>query len=146
MKSQRKKNKEFGTDYKAAIRDWKEFENAQKSLETTVKLIKQVESLLGPVVHVYVLDSGEYIGIKFAKREKWLSVWIHQNYVDHAVELEGSLPVEEEENVWRTQLTPSSSSASKVNKPAEISEIVCPKCHMHYNRSHPRCTNCSSDA
>ena len=143
MKSQRNENKEFGTDYIAAIRDWKEFENAQKSLETTVKLIQQVESLLGPVVHVHVLDSGVYIGIKFTKLEKVLSVWIHQNYVDHKVELEGSLPVEEEENVWRTHLTTSSSPASKINKPAEVSMTVCPKCGLQYNRSLPQCTNCS---
>ena len=143
MKSQRNENKEFGTDYIAAIRDWKKFENAQKSLETTVKLIQQVESLLGPVVHVHVLDSGAYIGIKFTKLEKVLSVWIHQNYVDHKVELEGSLPVEEEENVWRTHLTTSSSPASKINKPAEVSMTVCPKCGLQYNRSLPQCTNCS---
>jgi hypothetical protein len=146
MNSQQNKNTEFGNDYKAAIRDWKKFENAQKSLETTVKLIEQVESLLGPVVHVHVLDSGDYIGIKFSKREKVLSVWIHQNYVDHAVELEGSLPLAEKENVWRTQLMSSFTSASKVSKPAEVIEIVCPKCNMRYNRSNPRCTNCSSDA
>ena len=143
MKSQRNENKEFGTDYIAAIRDWKKFENAQKSLVTTVKLIQQVESLLGPVVHVHVLDSGVYIGIKFTKLEKVLSVWIHQNYVDHKVELEGSLPVEEEENVWRTHLTTSSSPASKINKPAEVSMTVCPKCGLQYNRSLPQCTNCS---
>ena len=143
MKSQRNENKEFGTDYIAAIRDWKKFENAQKSLETTVKLIQQVESLLGPVVHVHVLDSGVYIGIKFTKLEKVLSVWIHQNYVDHKVELEGSLPVEEEENVWRTHLTTSSSPASKINKPAEVSMTVCPNCGLQYNRSLPQCTNCS---
>ena len=143
MKSQRNENKEFGTDYIAAIRDWKKFENAQKSLETTVKLIQQVESLLGPVVHVHVLDSGVYKGIKFTKLEKVLSVWIHQNYVDHKVELEGSLPVEEEENVWRTHLTTSSSPASKINKPAEVSMTVCPKCGLQYNRSLPQCTNCS---
>ena len=143
MKSQLNANKEFGTDYIAAIRDWKKFENAQKSLETTVKLIQQVESLLGPVVHVHVLDSGVYIGIKFTKLEKVLSVWIHQNYVDHKVELEGSLPVEEEENVWRTHLTTGSSPASKINKPAEVSMTVCPKCGLQYNRSLPQCTNCS---
>ena len=94
-------------------------------------------------VHVHVLDSGVYIGIKFTKLEKVLSVWIHQNYVDHKVELEGSLPVEEEENVWRTHLTTSSSPASKINKPAEVSMTVCPKCGLQYNRSLPQCTNCS---
>lgn len=146
MKSQHNENKEFGTNYSAAIRDWQKFESSPKSLEKTLNLIHQVEALLGPVVHVHVLDSGDYIGIKFSKRDKVLSVWIHQNYVDHAVDLEGSLPLADKENVWRTQLTTSFSSANKVNKPAEISEIVCPKCHMRYNRSHPRCTNCSSDA
>lgn len=146
MKSQKNENREFGNDYKAAIREWKKFESAQKSLETTINLIQHVESLLGSVVHVYILDSKEYIGIKFSKRDKVLSVWIHQYHVDHAVELEDSLPVADKESVWRTQLTTSFSSASKVNKPGEASEIVCPKCNLRYNRSHPRCSNCSSDA
>ena len=143
MKSQLNANKEFGTDYKAAIREWKKFENAPKSLETTLKLIHQVEGLLGSAVHVHVLDSQEYIGIKFSKRDKVLSVWIHQNYVDHALDLEGSLPLADKENVWRTQLTTSSSPASKINKPAEVSMTVCPKCGLQYNRSLPQCTNCS---
>ena len=146
MKSQRTENKEFGTDYIAAIRDWKEFENVPKSLETTLKLIKQVESFLGPVVHVYVLDSGEYVGIKFAKREKVLSVWIHESHVDHALPLVGSFKLANKKNkkeVWRTQLTQSFSSASKVNKPAEVSMTVCPDCGLQYNRSLPQCTNCS---
>ena len=143
MKSQRTKNKEFGTDYNAAIRYWEKFENASKSLATTLNLIHQVEGLLGPVVQVHVLDSQEYIGIKFSKRDKVLSVWIHENYVDHALNLGGSLPLADKENVWRTQLTTSFSPASKVNKPAEVSMIVCPNCGLQYNRSLPQCTNCS---
>ena len=143
MKSQRNENREFGTDYNAAIQYWKKFENASKSLVTTLNLIHQVERLLGPVVQVHVLDSQEYIGIKFLKRDKVLSVWIHQNYVGHALDLEGSLPLADKENVWRTQLTTSFSQASKVNKPAEVSMTVCPDCGLQYNRSLPQCTNCS---
>ena len=143
MKSQRTENKEFGTDYKAAIRWWEKFENVPKSLETTLNLIHQVEGLLGQVVHVHVLDSREYIGIKFSKRDKVLSVWIHESHIDHALDLVGSLPVADKEEVWRTQLTTSFSSSGRVNKPVEVSMIVCPKCNMQYNRSSPRCTNCS---
>lgn len=143
MKSQRNENKAFGTDYNAAIQYWKKFEYAPKSLETTLNLIAQVEGRLGPVVHVHVLDSQEYIGIKFSKRDKVLSVWIHQNYVDHALDLEGSLLLADKEKVWRTHLTTSFSPASKVNKPAEVSMTVCLNCGLQYNRSSPQCTNCS---
>ena len=143
MKSQHSLNTEFGTDYKGAIQAWKKFENAPKSLEKTLNLIHQVEVLLGPVVHVHVLDSQHYIGIKFSERHKVISVWIHQNFVDHAVDLVGSLPLADKENVWRTQLTTSFSPSSKVNKPAEVNMVVCPKCGLQYNRNLPQCQDCS---
>ena len=63
---QESNRKEFGTDFLAALDDWGSFKDEPGVIGKVTEIVRFVEDKLGPVTLAYVVDSAQYVAIRFA--------------------------------------------------------------------------------
>ena len=133
---------EFGTDYPAALKFWGEFEDEPGVLEKVVEIIKYCEKQLGAVTLAYVIKSGGYVAIRFETKPNLSVVFVHKGFVDHRIEIEGSI-WNKTHDVWRTELPTSKNSAATHNKIPEIKQTLCENCRVRYPAHLSGCPACT---
>ena len=134
--------KEFGTDYLAALDDWGGFKDAPGVIERVTEIVKFVESKLGPVMLAYVVDSAQYLAIRFADNPALGIVFVNRGFVDHRIEIPGSVKKKDEE-VWRTELPTKNNSAATHKNIPKIKETLCSKCFGLYPAHLSDCPICT---
>ena len=137
-----KKRKKFGTNYLAAIDAWGGFKEEPAVIKKVDEIVKFTENELGPVSLVYVVDSGQYVAIRFTKDPVLGIVFINRGFVDHRIEIPGSF-WNKTHDVWRTELPTSKNSAATHKKLPEIKQTLCTKCQMHYPANLSNCPTCT---
>ena len=133
--------KEFGTDYLAALDDWGGFKDAPGVIERVTEIVKFVESKLGPVTLAYVVDSAQYLAIRFADNPALGIVFVNRGFVDHRIEIPGSVKKKDEE-VWRTELPTKNNSAAMHKRVPQIKETLCNRCQIRYGAHLSGCPVC----
>ena len=133
--------KEFGTDYLAALDDWGGFKDAPGVIERVTEIVKFVESKLGPVTLAYVVDSAQYLAIRFADNPALGIVFVNRGFVDHRIEIPGSVKKKDEE-VWRTELPTKNNSAATHKNIPKIKETLCSTCFGLYPAHLSGCPVC----
>jgi len=139
---QESNRKEFGTDCLAALDDWGGFKDEPGVIEKVTEIVKFVENKLGPVTLAYVVDSAQYLAIRFAENPALGIVFVNRGFVDHRIEIPGSVKKKDEE-VWRTELPTKKNSAATHNKFPEIKETLCNRCQMRYPAHLSDCPTCT---
>jgi hypothetical protein len=134
--------KEFGTDYLAALDDWGGFKDEPGVIGKVTEIVRFVENKLGPVTLAYVVDSAQYVAIRFADNPVLGIVFVNRGFVDHRIEIPGSVKKKDEE-VWRTELPTSKNSAATHNKIPEIKRALCENCRMSYPAHLSACPICT---
>ena len=134
--------KEFGTDYLAALDEWGGFKDEPEVVGNVTEIVRFVENKLGPVTLAYVVDSAQYVAIRFAENPVLGIVFVNRGFVDHRIEIPGSVKKKDEE-VWRTELPTSKNSAATHNKFPEIKQALCENCQMSYPAHLSACPICT---
>ena len=139
---QESNRKEFGTDYLAALDDWGGFKDEPGVIGKVTEIVRFVENELGPVTLAYVVDSAQYVAIRFADNPALGIVFVNRGFVDHRIEIPDSVKKKDEE-VWRTELPTSKNSAATHNKIPEIKQTLCENCQMSYPAHLSACPICT---
>ena len=134
--------KEFGTDYLAALNEWGGFKNEPRLIEKVTEIVKFVETKLGAVTLAYVVDSAQYMAIRFADNPALGIVFVNRGFVDHRINIPGSVKKNDEE-VWRTELPTRKSSAATHTSIPEIKQTLCENCQMNYPSHLSSCPICT---
>ena len=139
---QESNRKEFGTDYLAALGDWGGFKDEPGVIGKVTEIVKFVENKLGPVTLAYVVASAQYVAIRFADNPALGIVFVNSGFVDHRIEIPGSVKKKDEE-VWRIELPTSKNSAATHNKMPEIKQTLCENCRVSYPAHLSDCPICT---
>jgi hypothetical protein len=134
--------KEFGTDYLSALKDWGGFKDEPGVIGKVTEIVRFVENKLGPVTLAYVVDSAQYVAIRFTDNPVLGIVFVNKGFVDHRIEIPGSVKKKDEE-VWRTELPTSKNSAATHHKIPEIKQALCENCQMSYPAHLSACPICT---
>ena len=134
--------KEFGTDFLAALDDWGGFKDEPGVIGKVTEIVRFVEDKLGPVTLTYVVNSAQYVAIRFADNPALGIVFVNSGFVDHRIEIPGSVKKKDEE-VWRTDLPTSKNSAATHNKIPEIKQTLCENCRVSYPAHLSDCPICT---
>jgi len=117
---------------------WSEYDNDPKQLLKARAVIDQLRASNGDVFSFCVPKSHSYVSVTFNLNADQIGAYIKKNYVDHRVELHGSVKVEGEENIWRTY-TDSSVSHSRSGELNQIEQALCPNDYLlvtYYGECH----------
>ena len=90
----------------------------------------------------YVVDSAQYLAIRFAENSALGIVFVNRGFVDHRIEIPGSVKKKDEE-VWRTELPTKNNSAATHKKIHQIKETLCNRCQMLYVAHLSACPICT---
>jgi hypothetical protein len=94
------------------------------------------------VTLAYVVDSAQYVAIRFTDNPVLGIVFVNRGFVDHRIEIPGSVK-KDDEDVWRTELPTRKNSAATHNKIPEIKQALCENCRMSYPAQLLACPICT---
>ena len=134
--------KEFGTDFLAALDDWGGFKDEPGVIGKVTEIVRFVEDKLGPVTLTYVVNSAQYVAIRFADNPALGIVFVNSGFVDHRIEIPGSVKKKDEE-YWRTELPTKNNSAATHKTNHQIKETLCSKCNGLYPAHLSDCPICT---
>lgn len=133
---------EFGTDFLAALNHWGGLKDEPRLILKVTEIVKYIETKLGAVTLAYVVDSAQYTAIRFANNPALGIVFVNRGFVDHRIEIPGSVKKESEE-VWRTELPTRKNLAATHTHIPEIKQTLCENCQLNYPSHLTACPICT---
>ena len=122
---------------RAALAAWVGSKDRPEDWPEVEDVAALVAERLGEIVKVHIPPEEGYIGLTFATTPKKIGAFVSVKYIEHIVELEGSLPSETSKGCWRTQLKSASTSKAPVRE-SKIKVFICPQDNIEI----PKFTEC----
>ena len=90
------------------------------------KVASALTERLGEIIKVHIPKSQPYIALTFANRPEKIGAYVSVGFIEHVIEIDGSVPSETSPGYWRTQLSPAWGSKAPV-RDSKIKVFICPQ-------------------
>jgi hypothetical protein len=108
-----------------AITAWGGLKNDSETIQTASAIINDIEKAAGSrVFEMYFLDSRSYLTFVFDDNLERGMAYLNVGFIDHRVDLEGSVPTSEK-GVWRTHLPTAKLTSSSRRQTSRIETVLC---------------------